>query len=163
MLQAPHARFGLTDFALFVMKAARFMSFVSPFIMVLAGLIKALDLQAFEMAISEWRIIPTWTTPLVVFAVPTIEMTMGIWAMLRPKELQPRIVLSLTLLAFSMALLAEYFASGSVACGCFGFNSQVLELPPYSQVLRNFLLIVVMIIPCIVLRRFSFRSGAQVA
>ena len=104
----------------------------------LAGATKLADLDAFEHAVREYRILPGRLVRPVARTVPATEVAAGLLLGVGVGVTVVGVGLTLLLVAFAMAVAINLVRGRSINCGCFGgFGSKRIS---WGVVARNVLL-----------------------
>ncbi|MBY0308468.1 MAG: prepilin-type N-terminal cleavage/methylation domain-containing protein, partial [Phycisphaerales bacterium] len=88
--------------------------------LLLAGILKASDLDAFRAAISSWQSLPEWSVRPVIVLMPFAEMALGLLFLLRVRR---RLVAACSVALFAAMTVAyaiELTSNPQLSCGCFG-------------------------------------------
>lgn len=104
-------------------------------ILAAAGILKLLDLRAFQFALQDWHIIPKALSPAVSVVVPSLELIVaGSW-LVGGRRLQCRIAALVLLICWTAAYCAEAFLYGPPPCNCLGSVLAYHELKMEAPIL----------------------------
>ncbi|MBY0308408.1 MAG: prepilin-type N-terminal cleavage/methylation domain-containing protein [Phycisphaerales bacterium] len=88
--------------------------------LLLTGILKAVDLNAFLLTLSSWQTVPKWLVALVGPAVPFIEIVLaGLW-IIGIGHRRVALGAAMLVLATTFAFIFEYAHNPEASCGCFG-------------------------------------------
>lgn len=107
---------------------------------VFAGATKAYDPAAFASEIQRYQLVPWMFGALLAAYLPWLEITSGSFLMLGRFERGALLLITVLLLAFTIALASAIARGLSIDCGCFGktFQSTGTAVP----LVRNLVLLV---------------------
>lgn len=96
-------------------------------VLLVSGVAKAIDVEAFRTTLIAWQVLPTWSWSALAIAVPTAEIGLaGLWfARIHPRS--AALVAFGMVGAFSAVYTIESVTSKPPDCGCFGLLARHFE------------------------------------
>jgi uncharacterized membrane protein YphA (DoxX/SURF4 family) len=88
---------------------------------ILSGVLKLLDVPAFEKVVREFDIIPEFMVPLFSFCLPAVELACGLWVLTGFFLHEALLFVMLQLAAFIGVIVPNLGGKRIISdCGCFG-------------------------------------------
>lgn len=113
-------------------------------IFIFSGITKAIDITKFAEALANFRLLNDNLINVIKYALPIIEILLGIFIIFNFYSSLPSSIASLVLSFFTALIVAKLFEGEQISCGCFGaLSSDRLDI---LSVVRNLILILIGII-----------------
>lgn len=94
-------------------------------VLIAAGALKVGNLQQSAMAVRAYELLPIWIANLFGYALPWIEIGIGLLLALGALVRINGLLGALTMLAFIIAIAQAWARGLSIDCGCFGDGGQI--------------------------------------
>lgn len=94
-------------------------------VLIAAGALKVGNLQQSAMAVRAYELLPIWIANLFGYALPWIEIGIGLLLVLGALVRINGLLGALTMLAFIIAIAQAWARGLSIDCGCFGDGGQI--------------------------------------
>ncbi|PIP78355.1 MAG: hypothetical protein COW85_04285 [Ignavibacteria bacterium CG22_combo_CG10-13_8_21_14_all_37_15] len=113
-------------------------------VFVFSGITKLIDINAFAEALVNFKLLNDNFITIVKYAIPIIEIILGIGIIFNFNSSFPSFISSLLLSFFTSLIIVKLFEGEEISCGCFGaLSSDKLDL---LSVFRNVALILIAVI-----------------
>lgn len=110
-------------------------------VLLIAGILKSLDLDAFRKAIVALNIVPYQILEIIIYSIPIIEIITGCMLCIGLRTRAAAIAGGLLLITFAAVVFPSIVMGENVNCGCFGPLTE--GTADISLLMRNIILIVI--------------------
>lgn len=93
-------------------------------IFLLSGIAKLSNLRAFGEVVRDYRVVPAMFSRAVTFAIPSIEVVLGVSLLVGIRERMAAYAVAVLLLVFSVAMAVNLARGRRISCGCLGTVSR---------------------------------------
>ena len=107
----------------------RILDFVVAWIFIYAGALKAFDPVQFANDIDNYKILPWPISVALAFYLPWLEIICGLGLVFRFLYRGALLILSVSIVVFTLATIAAKVLGLDITCGCFGHASQHWSFP----------------------------------
>lgn len=108
---------------------------------VFSGLMKFIDLHAFEIALGKFKLLDESTLPIVKFLVPLLEVVLGVLLVAKVKPVLISQMITWLVIFFTAVIISKVSEGEEISCNCFG-NLSTGKID-HLTILRNIVLILV--------------------
>lgn len=106
-----------------------------------SGIIKFIDLNAFEIALGKFKLLSESQHYILVYAIPIAELLLGLFLLLNIKTYITSQIITFMVALFTAVIIAKIYEGEEISCGCFGNLTE--DVIDYKTVLRNLILIMI--------------------
>ena len=107
---------------------ASFLRIILGIVFIFSGIIKFIDLNAFEIALGKFKLFNESQHYILVYAIPIAELLLGLFLLLNIKTYSTSQIVTFMVALFTAVIIAKIYEGEEISCGCFGnFTEDIID------------------------------------